>query len=69
MPAALSRVVGRPLHVVSGNVRSGQVSLTVVDEAAGAAGAPVRLIFRSGHEYGCAHYDLVEAQLPDHDPP
>jgi len=62
MPAALSRVVGRSLHVVSGNARSGQVSLTVVDEAVGAAGAPVRLI-RSGHEYGCAHYDLVEAQL------
>ena len=69
MPSALSRVVGRPLHIVSGNVRSGQVSLTVVDEAVGAAEAdPVRLI-RSGHEYGCAHYDLVEAQLPDHDPP
>eukprot|EP00038_Savillea_parva_P005443 m.154926 g.154926 ORF g.154926 m.154926 type:complete len:63 (+) comp11719_c0_seq16:5184-5372(+) len=56
---ALSRVVNRPLHVLSG---SGQVALTVIDETtagAAAAGVPVQLL-RSEHEYGCAHYDLVE---------
>lgn len=58
IPLALSKVANRPLHVLSGDVRSGQVSLTVVDE--GGAEEPIRLL-RSGHEYGVPHYDLVES--------
>ena len=61
LPLALSHVTGRALHVLSGDVRSGQVAMTVVDEAEKAADSPIRLL-RSGHEYGCAHYDLVEPQ-------
>lgn len=39
LPAALSRATGRALHLLSGDVRSGQVALTVVDEAEAAAAA------------------------------
>lgn len=59
---ALSRVTNRPLHVLSGDMLSGQVSLTVIDEAK--ANPTVRCI-RSGHEYGVPHYDLVEAAQAD----
>jgi uncharacterized C2H2 Zn-finger protein len=58
MPRALSRATSRPLHIVSGDARSGRVTVTVVDE--GGVQSPVTLL-RSGDEYGAPHYDLVEA--------
>jgi hypothetical protein len=58
LPPALSAVTNRPLHIVSGNVREGRVTQTVVDLTAG--GAEPIVLLRSAFEYGCDHYELAE---------
>lgn len=61
MPLALSRVSGRPLHILSGDVSRGRVSAVIVDETERACGTQLEpiVLIRSCSEYNCAHYDLV----------
>jgi hypothetical protein len=61
IPFALARVSGRPLHIYSGDVRSGLVHIAKVSEGGASTVEPIRLM-RSCDEYNSAHFDLVGGQ-------
>jgi hypothetical protein len=63
MPLALSHVAQRPLHILEGDVGTGQVRVLVHTAAVYDMAPPITVV-RSGSEYRVEHYDLVTDCAP-----